>query len=83
MGQKIDPWSLVRRPLCRLAEFTFACELVVPGFHEAFFGADLVFYLLVFFAGSTLFDLGEIATRPDLTPPCKDDEPELPLGGDK
>jgi hypothetical protein len=74
--------------LARLGEFLLPCELAeqagwISGFNAEFFGKHLVFYVLVFFAASTLFDLFEAAVAPDLAPPCSDDEPQLPLGGEQ
>lgn len=88
MGQKVDPFSFVRRPLARLSEFIFAGEALewlgaLPGFHALFFSEHVTFYVLMFFGCSLLFDLVELAIRPDVAISCKDDEPELPFGGEK
>jgi hypothetical protein len=84
-----NPISLPRRSVARLAEFVFLGELgegihLFPGFHVAFFGPHLPAYVLVALCGSGLFDLFELAIRPDLYPtPCADAEPQLPLGEEK
>lgn len=82
-------WSLPRRALGRLAEIVFLGEVggalgLFPGFHAAFFGEHLLFYLLMSLGCSMLYDLIEIAVRPDLSlSPCVEKSPELPLGDGK
>lgn len=75
----------IRRAFLRLAEVVFVGEIlgairVFPGFHEAFFNENVVFWCLIFVVVSLTLDLLEIVTRP---PPegsaCNLIEPELPL----
>lgn len=89
MLESVNPFSLPRRGLARLAEFVFLGEIldatgILPGFHHAFFGKWTLGYTALALAGSLVFDLIGVATQPDLlSSSCVEDEPELPLGEEK
>ena len=68
-----NPISLIRRPIGRFGEFIIYGQVaqafgLVDNFDKIVFGHG-GFYVLIFFVGSVLFDLVEIAVRPDLLPP--------------
>lgn len=81
----VDVWSVPRRALARICEITGVGAIAdaagwLPQFNEVALGKHVVFYALSCMAASMIYDIFEIALRPDIwPPPCVDPEPKLPF----
>lgn len=83
----LSVFSLLRRAAGRIGEAGAALAFLdliglVPGFIQAMQDRETqIVSVLVAVGGSILFDIFEIATRPDMDiKTCEINEPELPLG---